>query len=263
MINVLLHGACGRMGGRLVRLILEDARFTLGAAVDHPEHPGTGQDVGTFHGLAEIGLPITSDLQAVLKPGAVVIDFSLPDPAIEAARICEQSGRVALVSGTTGFSVLQLETLSNISASIPLLWSPNMSLGINLLFRLAPLVQRILGDAFDVEIMETHHRQKKDAPSGTALKLAELLVNTNDAMRFGRHGRTGERPRGEVGVHALRLGGVVGEHQVLFASDEEQVLLEHRAMSRDVFARGALAAAAWIAGRRAGLYGFDDLLPMS
>ncbi|MCK6527136.1 4-hydroxy-tetrahydrodipicolinate reductase [Myxococcota bacterium] len=242
-VRVAVHGAGGRMGGRLVRLIGEDPGLVLAG-----------------------GLGRGDDLPAALRGADVVVDFSSPDGT---ARVCEaaQGLRIPAVVGTTGLDPRGRAAVEALAARAPVVLAPNTSAGVHVLLRLAALAARLLGEGYDAEIVEVHHRGKADAPSGTALLLARALAEAaggslEDRAVCHREGRTGPRPPGSVGVQALRGGDVVGEHTVLLLGDGERLELTHRCTDRDVFARGALRAARWVAepGRPPGLYGMEDVL---
>lgn len=241
MLKLVIIGARGRMG----RMLLE-------AAAGQPDLTVTGQvDQGDDPAPAVLG-------------GDVVIDFSVPEAAPRVAALCAEHRR-PLVLGTTGLRETEKAALTAAAARIPLVWSANYSTGVNLLFWLARRAAEILGPDFDLEIVEMHHRHKKDAPSGTALRLAEILaaarrLDPAAAFRHDRHGQVGARPRGEIGLHAVRGGDVVGDHTVIFAADGERVELTHKASSRATFAQGALRAARWVLGRPPGLYDMQDVL---
>lgn len=244
----------------LLRLARDDARFELVAAVTRTDDPLIGQDAGAVHGAAPLGLSVAPAYEGACD---VVVEFTLPDGCAAWADWCGRRG-CALVSGTTGLSAGQHARLAAAAERAPVLWSPNMSLGANVLARLAAQAAEWLADA-DIEITEAHHSAKIDAPSGTAKMLLESVceargVSAAESAVYGRSGAAGPRRRGEVGVHALRMGDVIGEHEVHFAHAGESVSLRHRAHVRETFAAGALHAARWLAGRPPGLYGMRDLL---
>lgn len=257
--TIIVHGAAGRMGRRIIELALEEpARFQVAAGVD--------LKAGT---LSDLGLKASAPLLTRLEPtpGAVVIDFSHPDAACSVVHRCIECG-MPLVLGTTGLPPAKVEALlEEASQRIPMLWSANMSLGINLILGLAARMAQALGPDFDCEIVEAHHHHKLDAPSGTALAIADAILAATDRTRadlvHGRAGQTGERKPHEIGMHALRLGDVVGDHQVLWCSHGERIGLSHMAHSRDVFVRGALRAAAWLARQKPGRYGMRDVLGLA
>jgi 4-hydroxy-tetrahydrodipicolinate reductase len=246
------------MGTRLIHLIQGDPSLILGAAIGRPGHPGLGSDIGPLIGLGTLGVPLEASLS---KPVDVVIDFSNPAASLAIADACARAG-TPLVVGTTGFEPEQKVDMARFADRIPLLVSPNTSRAVNLLMRLVGEAARALGDSADIEIVERHHRFKKDAPSGTALRLADIAARAigSDRTTHGRHGLIGERPRGEIGVHALRTGDNPGEHTVVFGLMGECLELSHRALNRDGFARGALDAAKYLAGKPPATYTMEDLL---
>jgi 4-hydroxy-tetrahydrodipicolinate reductase len=248
------------MGTRLIQLIQADPGLRLAAALDRADHPQLGADAGALAGIGSLDVPLSSTLD---RPADVVIDFSLPAGTLALVGHCCARG-VPLVVGTTGFEPAERRVLEQAAAQIPLLISPNLSRAVNLLMRLAGEAARALGDAADIEIVERHHHFKKDAPSGTALRLAEIVGRAigSGPERFvhGRHGQVGERTRGEIGLHALRTGDNPGEHTVVFGLMGECLELSHRALNRDGFALGALDAARFLAGKPPRLYTMDDLL---
>ena len=246
------------MGVRLIQLIQADPALRLAAAIDRPDHPRLGEDVGALCGLEALGVPLAAELSG---PADVAIDFSLPAGAMTIAQACAERG-IPLVVGTTGLDPEQRKTLEALSAKVALLVSPNLSRAVNLLMRLAGEAARALGDSADIEIVERHHHFKKDAPSGTALRLAEIVGEAVGSSQFvhGRQGEVGERPRGEIGLHALRTGDNPGEHTVVFGLMGECLELSHRALNRDGFALGALDAAKFLAGKPPKLYTMADLL---
>jgi len=264
MIRAIVCGAAGRMGGRIVALLQEAHDFALAGAVERPGHPGIGKDAGEAAGVGKCGIDLVGDLRAVVKEGQVVLDFTNPESAIAALAITADA-RVPMVIGTTGISAAGLDRIRELSTTIPCVLSPNMSVGVNILYKVLADVASTLGDDYDVEIFETHHRFKKDAPSGTALRMAQVIAsalgrNLDKAGIYGRKGMVGERVKEEIAIHALRAGDVVGEHTVVFGGMGERVEITHRAHSRDNFGRGALRAARWVIGRPPGLYDMQDVL---
>ena len=267
MKKVAVVGAAGRMGKTLIRClqsrVIPDLK--LGGAVDLWDSPDRGKDAGLAAGCGESGVPVSTDLKDVLPACEVVVDFSAHHgTAGNAARIAE-AGR-ALVIGTTGLTADEKKAVEQAAAHIPIVMSPNMSLGVNLLLLLVQEAAAALrGKGYDVEIIERHHRRKKDAPSGTALALGEaaatgLQWKLAQVAAHGRQGQVGERPAEQIGFHAVRGGDIVGDHTVLFAAEGECIEFSHRATSREAFAIGALRAAAWAVGRKAGLYSMRDVL---
>jgi 4-hydroxy-tetrahydrodipicolinate reductase len=267
MIRVVVSGAAGRMGRRLLELVQQDPATTVAAALEAPGHPAVGQTVGALcsESVADKGaaVRVISEIPEGLAAD-VVIDFSAPAQTLHLAGEAVRRGW-AIVVGTTGLEASQQATLQEASTRIALLTAPNFSLGMNVLFRVAAETARLLGGGYDIEIVESHHRFKKDAPSGTALRLAERVAEATSrdleaSGVYGRRGLTGERKADEIGIHTLRRGDVVGEHSVSFTSLGETVELVHRAHSRDAFARGAVHAAKWLAGKPAGRYTFEQVL---
>ena len=258
VLAVGIHGATGRMGTRLIQLIQADPTLRLAAALDRSDHPRIGEDAGMIAGVGPLGVPLAARLEG---PANVVIDFSLPAGTLALVKDCV-ARQIPLVVGTTGFDPEQRKTLDAASATIALLVSPNLSRAVNLLMRLAGEAARALGDSADIEIVERHHHFKKDAPSGTALRLAEIVGKAigSDQFVHGREGQVGERPRSEIGLHALRTGDNPGEHTVVFGLMGECLELSHRALNRDGFALGALDAAKYLAGKPPRLYTMADLL---
>jgi len=264
MVKVIVAGAAGRMGGRIIKAVLDSSELELAGAFERPDHPGLGRDAGTAAGLGEIGLPLAGSLEEVLEAGQVVIDFTQPGASLDNMAKAAAAGR-AMVVGTTGFSAADLEKIRDLTGRTPLVLAPNMSVGVNLLFKIVGDVARILGKGYDLEIVEAHHRLKKDAPSGTALRLAEVLAEATgrklaDSGVYGRQGLVGERRADEIAVLAVRAGDIVGEHTVLFGGIGERIEITHRAHSRDTFAQGAVRAAAWIVKQPPGLYDMQDVL---
>ena len=267
MTRVALVGAAGRMGQALARCLHEQRveGLALAAAVDHPDCAQQGADIGALAGIGDRNIAITADLEAATSASDVFIDFSFH--AATAAHAQQASGwGQPLVIGTTGLTHEEQEQVREAAEKIPVVMAPNMSLGVNLLFGLAREAARTLkGKGYDVEIVERHHRRKKDAPSGTAIGLGEAVAEGLDAQLddvavHGRHGMTGERTSQEIGFHAVRGGDIVGDHTVMFATDGEVLELSHRATSRDAFAVGALRAAAWVVAQPPGLYHMQDVL---
>lgn len=257
-----VNGACGRMGVLLVRLVDADPELTLAAALDVANHPHVGRDAGQIAMLgADLGVALGATLDADVD---VMIDFSLPAGTLNVLPMCVEK-RVPMVVGTTGFDAEGIGRIEDAAASVPIVFAPNMSVGVNLLFKLVGEVAKTLGSDYDVEIVETHHRLKKDAPSGTALGLAASIEAALDRdlqvdARYGRQGQVGERRKHEIGIHAVRGGDVVGDHTVVFATQGERIELTHRAHSRETFVRGALRAAKWVQGKKPGLYSMREVL---
>lgn len=269
--KILLIGAAGRMGQTLTRLLASGTipGLQLVAAVDRPDWPLAGQDTGSAAGARPLGVPITRDLAAALaaRPD-VAIDFSFHAASAAAATQMAAAG-IPWIVGTTGLDATEKDAIAKAALKIPVVLASNMSLGVNLLFALVEQAARALKNrGYDCEIIERHHRRKKDAPSGTALFLGEAVAkgfgwNLKETAIDGRSGLPGERPEKQIGFHAVRGGDIVGDHTVLFAADGECIELSHRATSRDTLALGALRAAAWLPGRAPGLYGMRDVLGLN
>jgi 4-hydroxy-tetrahydrodipicolinate reductase len=262
MVNVVVTGAAGRMGTQVVRLVASAEDLKLTGAVDRPGH--AGQDAGAVAGLPPLGVTIVDDLGKALSAADVVIDFTSHDASARNAELCADRG-VALVIGSTGFTSEAKARVATAARRVPIVLSPNMSVGMNVLFELVRQAAMALGDAYDVEIVEIHHKRKRDAPSGTAVRLGEIAAEAlardpADALAYTRHGILGERPPWQIGIQTLRGGDVVGEHTVYFCGEGERLELTHRATSREQFARGALRAARWLPGKPAGLYDMADVL---
>lgn len=263
-MQAIVQGAAGKMGRRLVAVLHEAAGFTLKGAVERPGVEAIGKDAGELAGIGPLGVFITDRLDSVIAGAQVIFDFSSPQSAMAALRAAAERD-VAMVIGTTGFSPEQDKEIESLASRARLVKSPNMSLGVNVLYRLLEEAVASLGEGYDVEIVEIHHRLKKDAPSGTALRLAQVVAGALQrpwpgSGIFGRRGITGERTSAEIGVHAVRAGDVVGEHLVVLAGPGERLEMVHRAHSRDTFAWGALRAAQWVVGQPPGIYDMQDVL---
>ena len=260
MTRIAITGAAGRMGRRIAAMALTDERFELVSAMEMAGHEALGADVGTLCGAGPIGLCVS---EAVQGSPEVIVDFSTPEGTLQWLAAARQRG-IAMVIGTTGLTESQLAAVADAAGQIAIVQAPNMSVGVNLLFRLAGEVAKALGAEYDVEIVEAHHRFKTDAPSGTALGLARSICEATgrpmpDALVHGRSGKCPRKP-GEIGMHALRLGDTVGEHSVHFGTLGETVTLSHSAHTRETFVRGALRAAEWAARQKPGLYGVGEVL---
>jgi len=264
MLKIAIVGAAGRMGRTLIQACYEHPRMELAAAFERPGSDAVGRDAGELAGLGPLGIPVT-DAGAVAR-GAfdVLIDFTLPEASVANVVACRAAGK-AMVIGTTGLDAGQRQAISDAARDIAIVHAPNMSVGVNLCFKLLETAARVLGDEADIEIIEAHHRHKVDAPSGTALRMGEVVARARGVTLethgvFERHGRTGARKRGTIGIQSLRMGDVAGDHTVSFGTDGERVEIGHRASSRDTFALGALRAARWVVGRPAGRYDMQDVL---
>ncbi len=264
MIKAIVAGAAGRMGQRIIHMIKQSNQVTLAAAFEHPDHSAIGQDVGQVAGAGEMGVPIVGSLKDVVSQGDVLIEFTTPQATLENIRTASAQG-LSMVIGTTGMTGNVLEEVASLVKTIRCVMAPNMSVGVNVMFRIASEMAKILGDDYDMEIIEAHHRFKKDAPSGTAMRLAqELAKATNRDLEkvavYERKGVIGERTDTEIGIQTLRAGDITGDHTVMFGGIGERLELIHRAHNRDNFARGAVRAAAWIVNQPVGLYDMQDVL---
>ncbi len=263
-LKVVVAGVTGRMGQTIAKLIIEDERFEFVGGTEKDGHPQIGEDIGLLTGSKATGVQVSSQLEPLFAMADVVIDFTIPEATVHHARLAAQA-RIAHVIGTTGFTLEQEDEIKWASHHSSIVKSGNMSLGVNLVAALTKRVAAALSNAFDIEIVEMHHKHKIDAPSGTALMLAQAAsqgrgVNLEDVRIPAREGITGSRPNGGIGMSAIRGGSVVGDHDVLFASDEEMITISHRAQDRSLFARGALTAAIWAAHQPPGLYSMIDVL---
>jgi len=268
MTRVIVAGATGRMGQRIIHMVLAHPDLQLSGAFERPGSPAIGQDAGAISGLGRTGVPVTVGLESVIEQGDVIIDFTFHEATVQFARLAADHGK-AMVIGTTGLSAAELATLGELAENhFPCVQSPNMAVGVNVLFKLVEKTAAILGDAYDVEIVEAHHRMKKDAPSGTALKLGQMAAaalgrNLAEVGVLERNGIIGERTAKEIGIQTIRGGDIVGEHTVYFAGAGERLEIVHRATSRDNFARGAALAAAWVVGKPNGMYSMFDVLDLA
>lgn len=263
-LKIIVVGAAGRMGRTLVRQISETPGVVLAGATEPAGSEFLGQDAGPLAGIAPLGVKLGDDPLALIAGAQAVLDFTTPAAAVEHAALCAQA-RIVHVIGATGFTQEQETAIAAASRHAVIVKAGNMSLGVNLLAQLTRIAARILDTAFDIEILEMHHRHKVDAPSGTALMLGQAAaeargVKLEEAAMRVRDGVTGARKTGDIGFAVLRGGAVVGEHSVMFCADDEIIELRHRAFDRSIFARGALAAARWGQGKRPGLYSMADVL---
>ncbi len=264
MIQVMVAGAAGRMGQRILHMIHQNPDATLSGAFERPDHPQVGQDAGLVAGIGELGVKIAGSFDDVAGSGKVLIDFTSPQATLENIRAAAAKG-IAMVIGTTGIAGEMLGEVEALAQKIQCVLAPNMSVGVNVMFKIAGEMARILGADYDMEILEVHHRLKKDAPSGTAMRLAQILAETagRDLEKVGvyeRKGMMGERTDDEIGIQTWRAGDITGEHTVMFGGIGERLELVHRAHNRDNFARGAVRAALWIVNQPKGLYDMQDVL---
>ena len=261
-IKAVVVGAAGRMGGRIIHVIQETPSIGLFRAVERSDHPAIGWDIGEIIGLGRLGISLEGSLK---KPGGdVVIDFTNPQASLETLAFAKESGLAAVI-GSTGFKPDQIDRMKELSKGVRCVFSPNMSVGVNLMFKVVQDIARVLGPEYDIEILEAHHRLKKDSPSGTAVKLGELIAKAigrdfGQVGVYGRKGLVGERTKEEIGMQVIRAGDIVGEHTVFFGGVGERLEIIHRAHSRDNFARGAVKAALWVVNQPNGLYDMQDVL---
>jgi len=266
-MKVAIVGAAGRMGGRLIQAVQDAAELELTAAIERPGHPQLGTDAGLLAAVGELGVQITDDLVASMEKADVLIDFTFPDVTLKNLEICANLGKM-VVSGSTGFTPEQKAEVEKYAEQIPVVLAPNMSVGVNACFKLLKEAAKILGNDFDVEVVELHHNKKKDSPSGTAVRMGEVVAETlgrdyNQVANYHREGMCGERTREEIGMQTVRGGDIVGEHTVYFIGMGERIEISHRATSRDMFARGAVRACQWLQGKPPGLFDMQDVLELS
>lgn len=264
MIRVAVVGAAGRMGKTLIEAITAADGMTLAAATELPDSSLVGADAGEVAGVGRLGVTISHSLTKVVDAFDIVIDFTSPGASMVHLDVCRQH-RKSMVLGTTGMNDAQKTAIRDASADIGIVFAPNMSVGVNLCFRLLRLAAEVMGDEADIEVIEAHHRHKVDAPSGTALRMGEVVAQAlgrelADVAVYGREGQCGPRERRTIGFETIRAGDVVGEHSVWFATEGERVEITHKASSRMTFAKGAVRAATWLSGRGAGLYDMQDVL---
>ncbi len=264
MVSAVVAGAAGRMGGRIIQLIQKNEDIKLWGAFEKPGHPAIGKDVGEVVGLGKIDIDLRRDISEVMKDADVLIDFTTPESTLSNIRFIAKTGQ-ATVIGTTGIAGEKEKEVYLLAQRIRCVMSPNMSVGVNVLFKVVEDVSRVLGNDYDMEVVESHHRLKKDAPSGTAMHLAKILADSTgrnldtDAV-YERRGYIGVRRDEEIGIQSIRAGDIVGEHTVIFAGTGERIEIVHRAHSRDNFARGALLASTWVVRQPVGLYDVQDVL---
>lgn len=265
--DIVVAGAAGRMGNRIIACLADASDLRLVAALEAPGHASLGADAGEIAGVGKAGIAIGADAKTAIMPGRTLIEFSVPEASLEHLRLVAQCGARAVI-GTTGFTAAHRAEIGELARRAAILMSPNMSVATNVAFKLLATMAKALGDEYDVEITEIHHRFKKDAPSGTALRMAEVVAaalgrDLDQVSVYGRHGLPGERPKHEIGILSLRSGDVVGEHTVSFGTLGERLELVHKAHNRDTYARGAVRAARFIAGRPPGLYSMADVLGLA
>lgn len=267
-LGIFVSGANGRMGKNIIKMVIEDPDLVLVGAVEHPNSPVLGADAGLNAGLSQVSISISQDLQRPLsKSKGVIIDFSSIENTLENLERAVEFN-VPIVIGTTGFTEEQRDLIKKASESVPVLFSPNMSVGMNVFFKLISEAAKVLHQEYDIEVMEAHHNQKVDSPSGTALKIARLLCEATgydypDNVAFSRKGQVGQRPKKEIGMQVIRAGDIVGDHTVLYCGNSERIEIKHVAHRRTTFASGAIMAAKWIKDKPAGLYEMQDVLGLN
>ncbi len=264
MINVGITGASGRMGRALIEAVTDVEGMVVTAAVERSGSSVIAADAGEIAGVGKLNIPIVDDLRAVITDIDVLIDFTRPSVTLANLETCRQAGK-RIVIGTTGFTDEEKQRITQAADGIGIVFAPNMSVGVNLCFKLLDIAARIMGNEVDIEIIEAHHRHKVDAPSGTALRMGEVVADAlgrdlRDCAVYGREGQTGERDRQTIGFETIRAGDIVGEHTVMFADVGERVEITHKASSRMTFAKGAARAAVWLMSREHGLYDMQDVL---
>lgn len=264
MTRIAIAGAAGRMGRTLIELAEADPALEVCGAFEHAESNFIGQDAGELAGVGKLGIKIENTISA-LPDFDVLIDFTLPESTLENVKWCRQQNR-SMVIGTTGLGEQQ-QSIYDAGDDIAIVFAPNMSIGVNLCFKLTEIAARVLGDDVDIEVIEAHHRHKVDAPSGTAVRLGEILADTlgrdlKSCAVYGREGRTGPRDRKTIGFETIRAGDIVGDHTVMFAGAGERIEITHRASSRATFASGALRAAHWIDAKTTGVFDMQDVLDL-
>jgi 4-hydroxy-tetrahydrodipicolinate reductase len=264
MIRIAIMGATGRMGRALIESCMQSPNLCFSVAVEHPDNSVIGSDAGEIIGMGKTGVKIVSDLSIVVGDFDVLIDFTVPEVTLANLILC-RAAKKRMVIGTTGFSEQQRVEIQKSAQDIGIVFAPNMSVGVNLMFKLLEIATKVLGDTVDIEIIEAHHRYKKDAPSGTALRMGEVIAqalnrNLADCAVYGREGKTGERNRQTIGFETIRAGDIVGEHTAMFADIGERVEITHKASNRMTFANGAMRAAEWIMSHNQGLFDMQDVL---
>ncbi len=267
MMRIAVVGASGRMGLCLIKAAALAKHAELAVAVSRPDSLAIGRDAGELAGISVVGIKVGDDLASVVDQFDVLIDFTRPDASMAFIETCRQAGK-KLVIGTTGYSDAQKALIGEAAKDVAIVMAPNMSVGVNLSLKLLALAAKVMGDYTDIEVIEAHHRHKVDAPSGTALRMGEVIAEAlgrdlKDCAIYGREGNTGERDRKTIGFSTIRAGDIVGEHTVMFADDGERMEITHKASSRMTFANGAVRAAVWLADKDSGLYDMQDVLGLS
>ena len=263
MIKIAVCGAAGRMGQRVIVAAVE-AGCTVSGALEHPGHLLVGQDAALLAGCGQLGVAVSDDLNSVVEGCDVLIDFTTPKVSLKNLEVCSLKKK-SIVIGSTGFTPEERALAAELARDIPVVLAPNMSVGVNVCFKVLKDVAKILGDDFDVEIVELHHNKKKDSPSGTAVRMGEVVAEAlgrdyNQVANYHREGICGERSKEEIGMQSVRGGDIIGEHTVYFIGQGERIEITHRAMTRDMFSRGSVRAARWVVGKAPGLYDMQDVL---
>ena len=264
MVKMAVAGAAGRMGSRITALSREYKGLQLAGAFERKGHKDIGKDIGIITGIGETGVKLVDSFESIMKNADVIVSFTTVEASLAHLKAAASKGK-AMVIGTTGFTKDDLREVSKLTRKIPCVMASNMSMGVNLLLKILQDIAKALGEGYDIEIIEAHHRMKKDAPSGTALKMAQVIAdalkrNLDEVAVYARKGIIGERTAKEIGIQSIRAGDIVGEHTVIFGGLGERIEITHKVSSRDTFARGALRAALWVANKPAGLYDMQDVL---
>ncbi len=266
-MRIAVVGASGRMGLCLIKAAVLAKQAELTVAVSRPDSLSIGRDAGELAGISVAGVKVVDNLAAVVDQFDVLCDFTRPDASMDFIEICREAGK-KIVIGTTGYSDQQKARINDAAKDVAIVMAPNMSVGVNLSLKLLEMTAKVMGDYTDIEVIEAHHRHKIDAPSGTALRMGEVVANAlgrdlKDCAIYGREGNTGERDRKTIGFSTIRAGDIVGEHTVMFADEGERVEITHKATSRMTFANGAVRAAVWLADKNSGLYDMQDVLGLA
>ena len=267
MLNIAVTGAGGRMGRTIIEACQQTEGCQISAAIERPDSSLIGSDAGELAGIGKIGVLIAGNIRDVIDAFDILIDFTSIESSLSNLQICKDNNKKIII-GTTGFSESQKQIIQSSASDIAVVFAPNMSVGVNLCLKLLQTAAEVLGDSVDIEIIEAHHRHKVDAPSGTALRMGEVVAETlgwdlNDCAVYGREGQTGERERKTIGFETIRAGDIVGEHTVMFADIGERIEITHKASSRMTFAKGAIRAALWLKDHDKGLYDMQDVLGLS
>ena len=267
MLNIAVTGAGGRMGRTIIEACQQSDGCQITAAIERPDSSLIGSDAGELAGIGKIGVAIAGNISDVLENFDVLIDFTSIESTLHNLQICRDNNKKIII-GTTGFSDQQKQTIQTSAGDIAIVFAPNMSVGVNLCLKLLQTAAQVLGDSVDIEVIEAHHRHKVDAPSGTALRMGEVVAealgrNLSDCAVYGREGQTGERERKTIGFETIRAGDIVGEHTVMFADIGERIEITHKASSRMTFAKGAIRAALWLQNHDKGLFDMQDVLGLS